>query len=73
MITGDHADSGGDRQATGHHAREAARSINGKRLAAMSDEELDEKVEQIYVYARVSPEHKLRIVKPCSATAMSWP
>lgn len=37
--------------------------INGKQLAAMSDEELDEKVDQIYVFARVAPEHKLRIVK----------
>src|SRR5690606_36138875 len=38
-------------------------SISGKQLEAMSDEELDAKVDQIYVYARVAPEHKLRIVK----------
>lgn len=37
--------------------------INGRELAAMSDEQLDKRVEEIYVYARVSPEHKLRIVK----------
>jgi Ca2+-transporting ATPase len=37
--------------------------INGKQLQAMTDEQLDAKVDQIYVYARVSPEHKLRIVK----------
>nr|WP_231705775.1 calcium-transporting P-type ATPase, PMR1-type [Effusibacillus lacus] len=37
--------------------------INGKQLEAMSDRELTERVEDIYVYARVSPEHKLRIVK----------
>jgi len=63
MITGDH-------QAT---AEAIARQlgilppngivVNGRELAAMSDEELDRKVEQIYVYARVAPEHKLRIVK----------
>jgi len=63
MITGDH-------QAT---AEAIARQlgilppngivVSGRELAAMSDEELDKKVEQIYVYARVAPEHKLRIVK----------
>ncbi len=37
--------------------------LNGRQLANMSDDELDERVEQVYVYARVSPEHKLRIVK----------
>jgi len=37
--------------------------VNGRELAAMSDEELDNKVDDIYVYARVAPEHKLRIVK----------
>jgi P-type Ca2+ transporter type 2C len=37
--------------------------LNGSQLASMSDEQLDAKVEDIYVYARVSPEHKLRIVK----------
>lgn len=38
-------------------------AINGSQLAAMSDEQLDDRIEDIYVYARVSPEHKLRIVK----------
>jgi len=38
-------------------------AMSGRELAVMSDEELDRKVEQIYVYARVAPEHKLRIVK----------
>ncbi|MFM9330195.1 calcium-translocating P-type ATPase, SERCA-type [Paenibacillus mesotrionivorans] len=37
--------------------------LNGTQLAAMSDEQLENRVEDIYVYARVSPEHKLRIVK----------
>jgi Ca2+-transporting ATPase len=39
------------------------RVINGKQLEMMSDQELKKRVEEIYVYARVSPEHKLRIVK----------
>ncbi len=37
--------------------------VNGQQLAAMSDEELEAASPSIYVYARVSPEHKLRIVK----------
>ena len=38
-------------------------SITGQELEKMSQEELDEKLEKISVYARVSPEHKIRIVK----------
>jgi P-type Ca2+ transporter type 2C len=37
--------------------------VNGRELQAMSDEQLDARSDEIYVYARVSPEHKLRIVK----------
>ncbi|MCS1350664.1 calcium-transporting P-type ATPase, PMR1-type [Mechercharimyces sp. CAU 1602] len=38
-------------------------AVNGSQLQQMSDEELDAQVNQIRVYARVSPEHKLRVVK----------
>ncbi|NIK75730.1 Ca2+-transporting ATPase [Paenibacillus castaneae] len=38
-------------------------AMSGKQLEAMNDEQLDRLVDNIYVYARVSPEHKLRIVK----------
>lgn len=38
-------------------------SLSGQQLGAMSDEELEGRVNDTYVYARVSPEHKLRIVK----------
>ena len=37
-------------------------SVTGQELDAMSDEELAEKLESISVYARVSPENKIRIV-----------
>lgn len=37
--------------------------ITGLELEKMSDEELEKKVRQYSVYARVSPEHKVRIVK----------
>ncbi len=38
-------------------------AVTGTELDAMTDEELDERVENISVYARVSPENKIRIVK----------
>ena len=37
-------------------------AVTGPELDAMSDEELDEKIANISVYARVSPENKIRIV-----------
>jgi Ca2+-transporting ATPase len=37
--------------------------LTGAELDEMSDEELEKVVEDVSVYARVSPEHKLRIVK----------
>lgn len=37
-------------------------AVTGMELDAMSDEELDAKIEQIAVYGRVSPENKIRIV-----------
>lgn len=40
-------------------------SITGQELDAMSEEELAEKLERISVYARVSPENKIRIVSAC--------
>ncbi|MEB3101249.1 calcium-translocating P-type ATPase, SERCA-type [Ferviditalea candida] len=38
-------------------------TVDGQQLSVMSEEELDAKANDIYVYARVSPEHKMRIVK----------
>ena len=61
MITGDHPVTA---QAI---ARElgmltTGRAITGAELEAMDDAELDREVEDIQVYARVSPAHKLRVV-----------
>ena len=39
------------------------KAITGPELDAMTDAELDEQLESISVYARVSPENKIRIVK----------
>ena len=38
-------------------------AITGSELSSMSDEELQERIEHISVYARVSPEDKIRVVK----------
>jgi Ca2+-transporting ATPase len=38
------------------------RTVTGAELEQMSDEELEQEVENIEVYARVSPVHKLRVV-----------
>ncbi|MEC0090063.1 calcium-translocating P-type ATPase, SERCA-type [Paenibacillus macquariensis] len=63
MITGDH---GTTAEAIAHQLGILPRggiAVSGQELSRLSDDELDAKVDQIYVYARVSPEHKLRIVK----------
>jgi Ca2+-transporting ATPase len=63
MITGDHLTTA---QAIANQLQlipPHGQTMSGNQLMAMSDELLDQSVEQIYVYARVSPEHKLRIVK----------
>ena len=39
------------------------KAITGAQLDAMTEEQLDQEVEHISVYARVSPENKIRIVK----------
>jgi P-type Ca2+ transporter type 2C len=42
-------------------------TVTGQDLYNMSDKQLQDRVDDIYVYARVSPEHKLRIVKALQA------
>ena len=62
MITGDHGDT----------ARAIARQINlvnaddvltGQELGLMSEDELRQRVQDVDVYARVNPEHKLLLVR----------
>jgi P-type Ca2+ transporter type 2C len=67
MITGDHV----------HTATAIAKQLNlipkhgkvldGASLSQMDDEELRNIINDVYVFARVSPEHKLRIVKAFQA------
>ena len=62
MITGDHPKTAAVIAArTGH--RLGRRAVTGAELEKMSDEALAQTVREVSVYARVNPEHKLRIVK----------
>ena len=42
---------------------EDARAVSGAQIGKMSDDELETTVREVSVYARVDPEHKLRIVQ----------
>ena len=63
MITGDHIVTASAIAKELGILLENDRAITGTELDAMSDRELDQQVEHIAVYARVSPENKIRIVK----------
>lgn len=63
MITGDHVITASAIARELGILNDGDLAITGTELDAMSDEELDRQVEKISVYARVSPENKIRIVK----------
>ncbi|MBQ7319330.1 MAG: HAD-IC family P-type ATPase, partial [Clostridia bacterium] len=63
MITGDHVVTASAIARELGILQEGDRAITGAQLDEMTDEELDAQVESISVYARVSPENKIRIVK----------
>lgn len=63
MITGDHKITATAIAKQIGIFRDGDISVTGLELDAMSDEELDQKIEKISVYARVSPENKIRIVE----------
>ncbi len=63
MITGDHVVTASAIARELGILTENDRAITGAELDAMTDTELDGAVEHIAVYARVSPENKIRIVK----------
>ncbi len=59
VITGDHEITA---KAIAKDIGIEGKSITGSHLEKMSEEELDEEVENIVLYARVNPEHKIKIV-----------
>jgi Ca2+-transporting ATPase len=63
MITGDHPATALAIARELHMADPDGRVVTGADLSAMSDDALAEQVDQIAVYARVSAEHKLRVVQ----------
>ncbi|WP_230399682.1 calcium-translocating P-type ATPase, PMCA-type [Novisyntrophococcus fermenticellae] len=63
MITGDHKDTAVAIARELGIIENADQAITGAQLDDISDEDLDTKIEQYSVYARVQPEHKVRIVK----------
>lgn len=62
MITGDHKITAMAIAGKIGIMEEEDLALTGPELDVMKEEELDEKLEKISVYARVSPEHKIRIV-----------
>lgn len=62
MITGDHA---GTAQAIGKQLglKRADKVLTGRDLEAMDDAEMKKQVVEVDVFARTSPEHKLRLVQ----------
>ncbi|WP_318709927.1 cation-translocating P-type ATPase [Candidatus Acetatifactor stercoripullorum] len=63
MITGDHVVTASAIAKELGILKEGDKAITGAELDQMTDSQLDDQVEQISVYARVSPENKIRIVK----------
>ncbi|MEG0614828.1 MAG: cation-translocating P-type ATPase, partial [Oscillospiraceae bacterium] len=62
MITGDHHDTAVAIAKQLGIITDASEATTGAELNELSDEEFDEKISTFSVYARVQPEHKVRIV-----------
>ena len=63
MITGDHVLTAKAIAQQLHMMPPNGKVMDGKTLATLSVDELEDVVEDVYVFARVSPEHKLKIVQ----------
>ena len=67
MITGDHPVTAARIAADLGITEGASQALTGREIESMDDEELGRAVRDVDVYARVSPEHKLRIVDALQA------
>ena len=63
MITGDHKITATAIAKQIGILKDSSEAIEGYEIEDLTDEQLKEKVQDVSVYARVSPEHKLRIVR----------
>lgn len=63
MITGDHKDTAVAIAKDIGIIKDASEAMTGAELDELSDEQLDKVIDRYHVYARVQPEHKMRIVK----------
>ncbi len=73
MITGDHKDTAiaiARELGILNQNGEERLAITGTQLNEISDEELDQTIDRYAVFARVQPEHKVRIVKAWKAKGM---
>ncbi|MEX1437939.1 cation-translocating P-type ATPase [Enterococcus sp. C53] len=68
MITGDHVVTASAIAKELGILFNPAEALSGSELQALSDDELDERVKDLSVYARVTPEDKIRIVKSWQRT-----
>lgn len=68
MITGDHVDTALAIAKDLGIASDRSQCMTGDDIDSLSDEELVQKVDNLCVFARVSPEHKVRIVNAFRAT-----
>ncbi len=62
MVTGDYPDTARAIATEIGLIKDGGQIITGKQLEEMSNDDLQEVIEQVDVFARVSPEHKVRIV-----------
>lgn len=62
MITGDHKDTAVAIAMELGIIKDGSEAITGAMLSEMNDEEFEKNIEKYSVYARVQPEHKVRIV-----------
>lgn len=70
MITGDHKDTAAAIAKELGLIESAEEAITGAELNEMSEEQLLENIEKYSVYARVQPEHKVRIVRAWKTKGM---
>ncbi|MEB4349122.1 cation-translocating P-type ATPase [Enterococcus faecium] len=68
MITGDHAVTASAIAKELGILNDPSEALSGSELHQLSDEELDARVKSLSVYARVTPEDKIRIVKSWQRT-----